>query len=165
MLKNTVLGLVVANIIVGTSILTIGCNQADTVNNQNNTKQEEVIGNHKFGEVVDMDEEGTVTVSVIGIRKLQEDNIYAVEVQINNNSNEEVVAAAGTNFILKDNDNVKGDMYITPEEPIRGMIVADTIRPNDTLKGEMLFKLHEGYTPSTMEIDLGLGYYTVFDLK
>lgn len=164
MLKKTVIGLVIANIIVGTSLLAVGCNKADTGNN-NQAKQEEVISNHKFGEVVDMDEAGNVTVSVLGVRKLQEGNIYAVEVEIVNNSSEDVVASNGINFILKDNENVKGDMYITPEEPIRGMIVADTIRPNDTLKGEMLFRLQEGYTPATIEIDLDLGYYTVFDLK
>ena len=164
MLKKTVLGLVVANIIIGTSILAVGCNQADTGNN-NQPKQEEVIANHKLGEVVNMDEAGSVTVSVLGIRKLQECNIYAVEVEIVNNSDMDVPVSNGINFILKDDDNVKGDMYITPEEPIRGMIVADTIRPNDTLKGEMLFKLQEGYAPATIEIDLDLGYYTVFDLK
>lgn len=163
MLKKTVLGLVVANMIAGTSLLAVGCNQADTGNNQ--ATQEEVTTNHKLGEVVDMDEAGNVTVSVLGVRKLQEGNIYAVEVEIVNNSDMEVTATSGVNFILKDNENVKGDMYITPEEPIRGMIVADTIRPNDTLKGEMLFSLQEGYTPATMEIDLDLGYYTVFDLK
>lgn len=164
MLKKAVIGLVIANMIVGTSILAVGCNQADTGNN-NQAKQEEVISNHKFGEVVGMDEAGDVTVSVLGVRKLQEGNIYAVEVEIVNNSNMDVAASNGINFILKDNENVKGDMYITPEEPIRGMIVSDVIRPNDTLKGEMLFKLGEGYTPATMEIDLDLGYYTVFDLK
>lgn len=162
MFKKAATCLLIANLI-GGSILGVGCNN-NQANTQNKTTAEEEFKNHKIGDIVDMDEYGEATVQVLGMREV-EPNVYAIEMEIVNNTDYDVSVVPGFSVVLKDNDNVKAETYITVENPIRGQIVGDIIRPNDILKGEAVFKVDEGYYPSTLEIDLDLGYYTIYDLK
>ena len=142
----------------------IGCS---TTNNNANIEKE--IPNHKIGESINLDKDKNVMVSVTNIREVKKDvlgrdinNTYAVEIEIVNNSNNDIESDFMSNYIVKDNENRECEQVLNQ---IDHQLMFNTIHPGDTLKGEIAYQVDEGATPKTIEIDLGLEYYTVFDLN
>lgn len=142
----------------------IGCSTTD-----NNTNIEKEIPNHKIGESINLDKDKNVMVSVTNIREVEKDilgrdvnNTYAVEIEIVNNSNNDIESDFMSNYIVKDNENRECEQVLNQ---IDHQLMFNTIHPGDTLKGEIAYQVEEGATPKTIEIDLGLEYYTVFDLN
>lgn len=147
----------------------VGC--ADTNNKSSGpiNKKDEVIKNHKIGESINLDKDKNVMVSVTNMRKVEKDvlgndinNTYAIEIEIVNNSNNDIESDFINNYIVKDNENRECEQVLNQISP---QLMYDTIHPGDTLKGEIAYQVEEGATPKTIEIDLGLEYYTVFDLN
>ena len=142
----------------------IGCSTTD-----NNANTEKEIPNHKIGESINLDKDKNVMVSVTNIREVEKDilgrdvnNTYAVEIEIVNNSNNDIESDFMSNYIVKDNENRECEQVLNQ---IDHQLMFNTIHPGDTLKGEIAYQVEEGATPKTIEIDLGLEYYTVFDLN
>ena len=167
-----ILGIILASIL---CLSIVGCSDANNTNAEGNNqnkeelKEDEVIENHKIGESIHLNEDKSVMVSVTNIREVEKDvvgndinNTYAIEVEIVNNSKDDVESDFINNYIVKDNENRECGQVLNQINP---QLMYDTIHPGDTLKGEIAYEVKEGATPQTMEIDLGLEYYTVFDLQ
>lgn len=141
----------------------------ENITSSNNDTENTNVPNHKIGEKVDLDKNKSVFVSVTNVRKVEKDilendikDTYAIEIEIINNSENDVESNFLDNYILKDSENRICDAILNT---IKHELTFDTIRPGDTLKGEIAYELSEGATPKTIEIDLGLDYYTTFDLN
>lgn len=161
-----IMGIVLASIL---AFSVVGCSDANNKSSDATNKKEEVIKNHKIGESINLDKDKNVMVSVTNIREVEKDilgrdvnNTYAVEIEIVNNSNNDIESDFMSNYIVKDNENRECEQVLNQISP---QLMYDTIHPGDTLKGEIAWETKEGATPKTIEIDLGLEYYTVFDLN
>lgn len=150
----------------------VGCSNTNTSDNKvKEDIKEEVIENHKIGDSTYMDEDKKVMVSVTNVRKVEKDvlgndaeeGVYAVEVEIVNNSDNDVESDFINNYRVKDSNNYECGQLLNYD--LKGDLMYDTIRPGETLRGEIAYDVKDGATPVTMEIDLGLGYYTIFDLE
>ncbi|MCC0647850.1 DUF4352 domain-containing protein [Clostridioides sp. ZZV15-6598] len=144
------------------SLSLVGCSTNNSKNRDSKSKQNtEEVKNHKIGEVVDLD---GAKVSFKNIRKLETNsNDYAVEIEITNTGDNDLQSDYLENYILKSSDNTTGEAINNQE--LNGELMFDTIRPGDTLKGEIAFELTKDATPKTLEIAYeNVGKYTVFDL-
>lgn len=145
------------------SLNLVGCSTNDSKKEDSNKPKQntEEIKNHKIGEVVDLD---GAKVSVKNIRKLETNsNDYAVEIEITNTGDNDLQSDYLENYILKSSDNTTGEAINNQE--LNGELMFDTIRPGNTLKGEIAFELTKDATPKTLEIAYeNVGKYTVFDL-
>lgn len=161
-----IMGIVLASIL---AFSVVGCSDANNKSSNPVNKKDEAIKNHKIGESINLDKDKNVMVSVTNMRKVEKDvlgndinNTYAVEIEIVNNSNNDIESDFINNYIVKDNENRECEQVLNQ---IDHQLMFNTIHPGDTLKGGIAYQVEEGATPKTIEIDLGLEYYTVFDLN
>lgn len=155
-----IIGIVLASIL---ALSVVGCDSTDNKNSDPvNDKKEEVMENHKIGEVVKISEDEKVTVSVLNARKVK-DEVYAIELEIVNKGENDVESDFINNYKLIDSNGYECGQLLNQD--IKGQLMYDTIHPNSTLKGEIAYELKDAATPKEFEIDLGLGYYTIFDIK
>ena len=180
-LKKIVIGL-------GCAVAVMGCvniylTQKDKRDNEDVPKGNEAVttDNHKIGDITTLDKEDKVSVSVKGCRKTVETNPYTIEmdtkdnvdryiidVEIANNSDLDIEHDAFNNFEIKDNEGYvaltgEGTGDVTSNQGLP--YINDTTRPGETSAYEIVCKVKKGSVPSTIEIDLGLDYYAVFDLE
>lgn len=150
----------------------VGCGSNSTANKKdnntaNNTKTEqkqdkkEEIPIHKIGEKVELPD---ATVSVTNVRKLDtKTTVYAVEMEITNTGKEDLKSDFMNNYILKDNEDRKGEAI--NNQDLKGELLFDTIAPGEKLKGEIAYELQDNSTPKTIKICYNGNDYTVFNLE
>ncbi|EJO5347096.1 DUF4352 domain-containing protein [Clostridium botulinum] len=143
----------------------IGCGkQTNSVKDEAEPKKqstEQKTTVHKIGEQVKLP---MAKVSVTNIRKLNtKDTVYAIEVEIENTSKENLKSDFLDNYTLKTVENRKGEAINNQE--LNGEILFDTIKSGEKLKGEIAYELQKNDTPKTFEISYDDENHAIFNVK
>lgn len=180
-LKKIVIGL-------GCVVAIVGCMNIYLIQKAKGGNEEapngnEIINtdNHKVGDTTTLDKEEKVSVSIKGCRKAIETNQYMIEsdvrdnvdryiidIEIANNSDLDIEHDVFTNYEIKDNEGYvagvgSGSSDVTSSQGLP--YIDDITRVGEVSTYEIVCTVKKGSVPSTIEIDLGLDYYTVFDLE
>ncbi|EDU36502.1 DUF4352 domain-containing protein [Clostridium sporogenes] len=161
-MKNKLISILMVILVV---LSFVGCG------NQNNNAKDDVEQKkesaeqkttvHKIGEQAKLP---IAKVSVTNIRKLNtEDTVYAIEVEIENTSKQDLKSSFLDNYTLKTVENRKGEAINNQE--LNGELLLDTIKPGEKLKGEIAYELQKNDTPKTFEISYDDENHTVFNVK
>ncbi len=143
----------------------IGCSsqKTDSKNDAEQKKEsaEQKMSIHKIGEQVKLH---SAKVSVTNVRKLStKDTVYAIEIEIENISKEDLQSDFLNNYTLKTNENRKGEAINNQE--LNGELLMDTIKPGEKLKGEIAYELQGNDTPKTFEISYDDESNAVFNVE